>query len=430
VRNLRESARRVGALVGALLLVCGQLIWAPLAAFAVVLETDLIAGVPYPERGLMAEEMVDIDAPSAILVTRGGQVLWSRDAHVRRSIASITKVMTAILAIENGTLTDEAPISYEAATVGGSTANLVAGEAYPLRTLLDMMLLVSGNDAAVAIGEYLGGSGSDYLLGTSPEAGANTDPFITLMNTKAAELGMKDSHFNNPQGYDDEFHYSSAADVATMSAYAMTLPLFREIVASPGDPESPFQNTNELLRTFEGANGVKTGFTDNAGSCVAASALRDDIELYAVVLGSQSEESRFVEAAQLLSFGFDHYATRTLLEADMQLGSTEVKNYLDVTVPVGITDEVTATYFDLLGPVEQEITIEPVRAPVEVGTVVGFVTFTQNGEQIARAPIVSFEAVAKPGFFEAVSIALTRLWRTITGAGGSAALVTFRIQAA
>jgi D-alanyl-D-alanine carboxypeptidase (penicillin-binding protein 5/6) len=382
----------------------------------------LIGGFSPEELDLSADRIVDIEAPSAYLVTRGGTVLWAKNADERRAIASITKVMTAIIALESGRLDEEATVSYEAYSVGGSTAGYEVGEVHTLTEMLEAMLSVSGNDAAVAIAEHLGGT---------------SDAFAILMNDKARELGMNDTHFTNPQGFDDEGtdgfafydddevtqvvtfgddgHFSTATDVARMATYAMGIQRFREIVANPGDETSPYPNTNELLSTFAGANGIKTGMTDAAGNCVAASALRDDIELYAVVLGTDSEQARFDQAAELLEFGFAHYAHRVLMQADTVLGDTAVSDYLDVNVEVGIAHEVAATYYDLFGPIEQFIDIEPIKAPVEIGTVVGFITFTQNDEVLASEPIVSFEAVEKPGFFEAISIALTRFWRSLTG---------------
>jgi len=405
---------RLFALLSATLILLSALIAVPHAVTGAIFSHDLISGVAYADRGLMAEQMVDIDAPAGILVTRSGQVLWSRNADEHRSIASITKVMTAILALENGNPDDMVEISYEAATIGGSTANLAVGEVYPLGDLIEMMMLASGNDAAIALSEHVGtqlgnqpnrDEGQDPGVEIGFEGGsAGSEAFIALMNQKATELGMGDTRFENPQGYDGENHYSSAADVAKMVTYAMAIPRFREIVASPDLPDSLIQNTNQLLRTFPGANGVKTGMTDSAGNCVAASALRDDIEIYAVVLGSSTEDSRFTDAAALLTFGFDHYASRTLMEAGTILGTAEVLDYLDVGVEVGVDHEVTAVYFDLLGPVEHHVGIEPVRAPVEVGTIVGFISFTQNGIEIAREKIVSFEAVDKPTFFESISI--------------------------
>ncbi|MCL2818812.1 MAG: D-alanyl-D-alanine carboxypeptidase [Actinomycetia bacterium] len=396
--------------------------------YAVVLETDQIGGIPYIERGISADQMVNIDAKTGYLVTKDGVVLWSRGAQERRAIASITKVMTAIIAIEEDRLDDEVMISPYASIIGGSTANFEAGQVYTMRYLLDAMLLVSGNDAAIAIAEHIGGDDASITEFEVPPSGEfDTPAFTILMNKKAHEMGLENSHFTNPQGFDAEEHYSSAEDVAKMVTYAMKKPLFREIVSTtqfdvPGAEPRP--STNILLTTFEGANGVKTGMTDAAGECLAGSALRGDIELYGIVLGAASDEERFQECADLLSFGFDHYANRILAESGTVLGSTEVTNYLDVEIEVGITHDVAATYYDLLGPIEQKVHIEPIKAPVTNDTIVGSIKFLQNGEVIATEPIYSFEEIERPTFFESIQISLTRMWRWMTGSGGDKQLVT------
>ncbi|MCL2491423.1 MAG: D-alanyl-D-alanine carboxypeptidase [Coriobacteriia bacterium] len=403
--------RRVVSPVAAFLVFLIVLGAFPLPCFAIVLENDLIAGVPFTQRGILADQMVDIDAPSGYLMTRSGTVLWARAPEDNRSIASITKVMTAIITIEADRLEEEAVVSWEAATVGGSTASFEQGQVYTVRYLLYAMLIVSGNDAAVTLAEHIGGDEST---------------FVAMMNKKATDLGLKHTHFTNPQGFDDEEHYSCAQDVATMVSYAMKLPLFREIVGThqfDGIDGIPQENTNLLLTTFVGANGVKTGMTDAAGNCLAGSALRDEVEIYSVVLGTASEEERFQETRDLLTFGFEHYGRRLLMEAGTELGSVEVTDHLDTEVRVGLIDDVTAVYYDLVGPIEHTIDIAPISSPVTTSTVVGSITFTQNGEEIASEPLVSFEEVEKPTFFQSIKIALTRAWRWVSGGSRSSILL-------
>jgi len=395
--------KRVIALL-LLVLICTSV--APATGFAFVAETDLIAGIPYVERGIAPEQMIDIDAAAGFLMTRDGEVLWARNPDTHRSIASITKVMTAIVALERGNLDDWVVVSETAATVGESSAGFASSQSYTLRYMLEAMMMVSGNDSSVAIAEHIGGS----------EAG-----FVQMMNEQAAAIGMDQTHFANPHGLDQENHYSTASDVAKMIRYAMKIPVFREIVATPyftmpnGETRN---NTNRLLAIYEGANGVKTGMTLNAGLCLAASAARGDIELYSVVLAAPSDAERFQESADLLEFGFAHYASRVLMEGETQLGTIEVTNYIDVALAAGIAQSVSATYYDLLGPVEHHFEIVPVKAPISEGTVVGFVTFTQNGKELATEPIVAFESIDKPGFFEAIGIGFTRFFRWISGNSG------------
>jgi D-alanyl-D-alanine carboxypeptidase (penicillin-binding protein 5/6) len=158
--------------------------------------------------------------------------------------------------------------------------------------------------------------------------------------------------------------------------------------------------------------------TAAAGWCLAASAQRDDLELYSVVLGAASDHERFQESEDLLEFGFKHYSKRTLMEADTLLGEAEVVDYIDTALLAGVASTVEASYFDLKGSIEHSAQISDVQSPVEEGDVVGFVTFTQDGEFLTREPIVAFESIEEPTFFQRVGISLTRFWRWITNYNG------------
>jgi len=394
----------------------------PLAGGAIILPTDQIAGVAYEQQGLTTDQMVSINAACGMLATSQGDVLWARFPQSRNSIASITKVMTAIVALDNVSVDDQVYVSWQAASVGESSAELVADQYYSMDYLLRAMLLISGNDAAMAIAEHVAenrklpqeGEVNDGFIIGSPSPKAD---FVKMMNDKAFELGMKETRFANPSGLDEQGHYSSAEDVITMVTYAMKNEQFREIVASQtltmpnGDVRT---NTNELLGTYEGANGVKTGMTFDAGECLAASAKRGDIELYSVILAASSNEERFSQSATLLDFGFEHYATRVLLEPGSKLKDVEVGNYLDTTIAVGVDESVSATYFDLLDEIEEDLVVPPLRAPIKVGDTVGTVSFLQDDEVLVTAPVVALEAIEKPGFFKMISIEAQRLWRSIS----------------
>ena len=225
-----------------------------------------------------------------------GGIIYGKNADVRQYPASTTKVMTAVLALEEGDNNRTVVVSPYAAWV--ECTGLWAGHAMREFDMIELMLLESDNGAATALGEAVGGSES---------------AFVAMMNAKAQELGMKDTHFENCNGMPDANHYSTARDIAKVSAYAMKNELFRHIVASeriimpdwqnPGNTYEA-ENTNELLKSYPGCIGVKTGFTNAAGGCLVSAARRNGRELLCVVLKSSDMDTRFSDSAALLDYGF------------------------------------------------------------------------------------------------------------------------------
>jgi D-alanyl-D-alanine carboxypeptidase (penicillin-binding protein 5/6) len=236
-----------------------------------------------------------IGAPSAILVDLDlRQVLWSRDTHSRRAPASLTKLMTAVIALELAEMDREIEIPKEATEIEPSVRGLGAGERIAIREVLYGLFLDSGNDAAEALAQAI----------------VPRSQFIRLMNARASRLGMKDSHFVNPTGLDDPEHYSSAYDLAILAGYARAqYPVLEQIAGTKQKAISPTaghkafasENYNRLLWSYPGATGMKTGYTEDAGRCVIATASRDGHHLVAVVLNSGGY---FWDAQVLLDFGF------------------------------------------------------------------------------------------------------------------------------
>lgn len=226
-----------------------------------------------------------------------GRVLYSKNMDTQLPMASTTKIMTAITAIENCSDLDEKfVISPKAVGISGTSLYLRKDEAFSVRELLYGLMLISGNDASVAIGERVGG---------------NTKNFVELMNKTAEKIGAKNSHFANTHGLDEKGHYTSAYDLALITSYALQNPTFREIVGTKTtkiintEGKSRYlKNKNKLLHTLEGCNGVKTGFTDDAGRCLVSSAERDGMQLVCVVLNCGP---MFEECATLLEQGFEEY---------------------------------------------------------------------------------------------------------------------------
>lgn len=404
--RLARTAPRTLALGVAALCCALTLAGTPSAAWASIRTSDRVDGHSYKELGVPKAAMPDVEMKAGVLVTEDGRVLWSRNPDDQRAMASITKIMTAIVALENSDPGDIVTVSPEAVSVGESTSFLRAGEKLPMHELLEALLVKSGNDAAFAIAEHVAGS---------------EEAFVEMMNAKATELGLENTHFENPHGLDEKGHHSSAADLSVLARYAMTKPAFREIVGEKtarigtGKRSEKVENTNILLGNYAGANGVKTGWTNDAGHSVIVSANRDGVELYAVVLGTPTDLQRFKDAKALLDFGFSHYRTQSLVSAGTVIGEAPVADYLDVTVPASVSTDVTTTVFDLSGDITRSVTTAAVRAPVAKGDDVGVARFVQNDTVIASVPLVATEDVAKPNPIERIGIALVRLWRRITG---------------
>lgn len=252
----------------------------------------VIAGLP--ERG-----PPEVTAASWILYDASTEaVLGAKNPDEQRAVASITKIMTALVALERGDMDDLVTISQRAADTGEREIGLVAGEQITLGALLKAALIHSGNDAATAIAEHVGGS---------------VEGFVALMNQKAQELGLRNTNFVNPHGLDAPGHHSSARDMLVIARAAMEYPEFRDIVRSrivvfPQAPDGTNRvgtATNLLLGTYEGADGIKTGFTFQALLTFVASAERDGRRLYAVVLGSEGERAHLNDARSLFDYGFD-----------------------------------------------------------------------------------------------------------------------------
>lgn len=232
----------------------------------------------------------DITAHCAVVMDAStGKVLYEKNAHERAYPASTTKIMTLITALEESDIHDRLSVSAAAAATEGSSLDLRAGEKMREIDMLFGMMLVSGNDAAVAIAEHISGSPGD---------------FAKLMTDKAHLLGAVHTHFANPNGLPDENHYTTAYDLAVIASHGYTNPWFRRIIQtrSYSMPGHQVENTNKLLTQYDGANGVKTGWTESAGRCLVAGAKRNGVQLIAVVLNS---EDIWGEAATLLDAGFD-----------------------------------------------------------------------------------------------------------------------------
>lgn len=294
------------------------------------------------------EEDLAPGAKAAILFdASSGRVLYEKNADQPMLIASLTKIMTAIIAIENGDLDEVVTISPNAEGMEGSSIYLKAGEKIPLRTLLYGLMLRSGNDAATAIAEHIGGS---------------VEGFVYLMNEKAAYLGLENTRFANPHGLDQEEHYSSAKDLSVLTAYALKNQVFQEIVKTevetvswPGEKwKRKFYNKNKMLRFYKWADGVKTGFTKKARRTLVSSATKDGYQLITVTLNDGDD---WRDSMHMLEYGFNHYDLVSILKKGQVI--SEKKHESDDNKKFEV---VTGASFDypLTEDEQKQITVKPI----------------------------------------------------------------------
>ena len=328
-------------------------------------------------------EGLEVTAPAAVLMDAAtGTVLFEKNSHEQRPCASITKVMTLCLvfeAIDDGRLSlgQTLTASAHAASMGGSDIWLEEGEQMTVDDLLKATVIMSANDAAVVLAEAVSGS---------------EDAFVAAMNDKAQELGMEDTTFKNCNGLDEEGHLTSAHDVALMSRELITHEKIYDYTLTWMDTvrggETQLVNTNKLIRSYPGITGLKTGTTGDAGSCITATAQRDGLNLIAVVLGADSTDHRFQDAAALLDYGFAGWQSvqpesPALEPVPVQKGMEEFVNPVMGEVPKLLLQAGNA------GEVEQQVTYQELVAPVKQGDVIGQVTYRLGGETLAEVELTA-----------------------------------------
>ena len=335
-----------------------------------------------------------LNAKSAILMEEStGNILYESNPDERLPIASVTKVMTMLLimeAVDSGkiSLDDMVTVSENAMSYGGSTMFLETGEQLTVNDMLKGIAVASANDGCVAMAEHLAGSES---------------AFVDMMNEKAKELGMENTHFMNTNGLDEDDHYSSARDVAIMSRELMKHETIFNYTSIWMDTlrGGKFQlaNTNKLIRFYDGANGLKTGSTSKALCCLSAAAKRNDMQLIAVVLGAPTSAERFASAKSLLDYGFANYAVNTQITAGDEVQKIAVEKGVDKEVDVVAGDSCsTLMKKGQEDNITKEIKIdETITAPIEAGQKVGTMTISRDGEVIADIDLNASSAVEKKG---------------------------------
>lgn len=341
----------------------------------------------------------ETSAKSVLLMEQStGNVLYEKNADEQLPIASVTKIMTMLLiceAIDSGKITmeDMVPVSEKAMSMGGSTMFLAAGEELSVYEMLKGIAVASANDGCVAMGEYISGS---------------TDAFVSQMNARAAELGMKGTTFLNTNGLDEDGHLSTARDVALMSRELLKHEEIFQFTTIWTDKmhngQYDLANTNKLIRFYPGANGLKTGSTSKAKCCISAAAKRDDMQLIAVVLGAETSNDRFKDARTLLDYGFANYAVDKLAQTDNSVGTLVVKR--GVKDSIGVCPKEDFSYLmpkGKKGSCETELFIpDNIKAPVEKGQIIGNMTFKFEGNEIGEVELVAAESVQKKSLSEII----------------------------
>jgi D-alanyl-D-alanine carboxypeptidase len=325
-----------------------------------------------------------VKAKAVVVADSNGTVLYSLNADERRAIASITKIMTAILTLEHTRPERKVQVQGSAPGIGESTFDLQAGERLRVRELLTAALVQSANDAAWALAAYVGHG--------------SVKRFVRLMNERAAQLGLTNTHYARPDGLDAKGGYSTAFDTLTIAREAMNHQLFRKIVRTKAGVVAGrrLYVWNDLLRTYPGAIGVKTGHTDNAGWSEVAAAKRDGQVLYTVVLGSPSRSRRNKDLAALLDWGFTHYARLRVVDPAREYATARVP-YSDELVP--LFAERGATAVVRLGqPLVEKVTAPAeIDPPVGFGEAVGEVRVYDGKRLVARRALIAAQSVPEPG---------------------------------
>ncbi|HAZ37528.1 MAG TPA: D-alanyl-D-alanine carboxypeptidase [Clostridiaceae bacterium] len=331
-----------------------------------------------------------LNCSAAVLIDQNsGRILYGKNSDKKLAMASTTKIITAIVAIEKGDLGEKVCVSKKAVSVSGSTVGLKEGEKITLEELLYGLMLCSGNDAAIAIAEHIGGS---------------ADNFVALMNDKALKMGAYNTSFKTPHGLDADMHFTTAEDLAFITAYAMKNETFSRIVSTKeisngitGKFNRKYANINKFLYRIEDADGVKTGYTGNAGKCLVASIKHPYGRYICVVLNSAN---RWNDAASLMKYAKENYSFIKIMGRDESLKQLRVyggdKRYLnakindDLYIPVK-EDEVNNLKVDAFIP-------SAMFSPIEEDEIIGNIVVFINDVQIAKYPVYSDKKILRKNF--------------------------------
>lgn len=360
--------------------------------------TILLSAVGYS----YAEEPFKIEAKSAILMDAAtGEIIYEKNIHEKLAPASITKIMVLLLCMEaldsnKIKLEDEVIVSANASSMGGSQVYLEEGEVQTVEELLKAISLRSANDAAVAISEHLSGS---------------IEIFVQKMDERAKELGMKNTNFKNATGLPDNDHYTTAYDISLMSKELLKYPKVHEWltlwmseikVGKKKEVTQSLNNTNKLIHNYQGANGIKTGFTNDAGYCLSASAKRGNLNLISVVLGCSTSSIRFNESKKLLDYGFANYDSMPICRKDDIIKILPISKGKSDEIKVIVKEDLAVlTKKGTSKNVEKEIALpEVINAPVKKHQKLGELVLKIDGNEVGRVDLISENEIEKASFID------------------------------
>lgn len=357
-----------------------------------------------------ANEDMKLTSKSAILIdSNSGKILYEKNSHEKLPPASVTKIMSMLLTMEalnegRIKLEDQVTISEKASSMGGSQLFLEPGEIKTVDELLKGIAVASANDGCVAMAEYIYGS---------------EESFVKKMNEKAQELGMKDTHFVNTNGLPVKDHYTSAYDISLMSKELIKYKEIHkylkiwmdEIVVGKKQKKIGLVNTNKLVRFYKGANGIKTGFTNEAKFCLSASATRDDLTLIAVVLGAPSSKERFSEASSLLNYGFANYETVKIYDQGQVVKKVKLEKADSENIE--LTCEKPLYYLNKKGDkkdFKQKIVMDDkFKFPIKKGQKIGEIQIYKDKKVIMKSDLISNKEVKKAGYVKMLNRVLNSI---------------------
>lgn len=349
----------------------------------------------------------NINSPAVVVICEDtGRILYNKNANEKRKMASLTKLMTSILLVENCKMDEQIIIDKRACYIGGSEAGIKPNEEITAKDLLYGMLLPSGNDCALETAYHISGS---------------VEEFANLMNNKAKELGLQSTHFDNPHGLDSDTHYTTAYEMALIARYAKKYEAISNAVSTSsttvkfGNRDVYLSNTNALLRTYDGATGMKTGFTNGANRCLVSSATRNNLNLIGVILGSDTSKIRFDDSKEILDETFEKYKYMDI--------SSFLNVYINIPIIKGVKDNYIKSYntqkFEALTDEEYsklyvyENFIQKIEAPMYKGDYIGTYSLMLGEEVLYKKDFYLEEDILKKNIFDYLKYILSSMFNPL-----------------
>mgnify|MGYP004574245147 CR=1 FL=1 len=365
-----------------------------------ILPFSVLASDTIPVMESQKNSSLAINATSAILIeATTGKILFEKNSHEKLAPASMTKIMSMLViveSIEKGVINwdDVVTVSENASSMGGSQILLETGEKMKVSDLFKGIAVASGNDAVVALAETIAGT---------------VDEFVNMMNNKAKELGLKDTNFKNPHGLDEANHYSSAYDMSIMAKELIKhekvlefTSIYEDYLRKGTDREFWLVNTNKLVRFYNGADGLKTGYTGTAGYCLTATAKKNNVRLIAVAMNEPTSSTRNAEISSMLDYGFAKIKTVEVANTKTIIKKIEIDKSKNKYVEIVPTDNITIVKqkTEQVGEITYDFKLNKIKAPIKKGEVIGKLIINEDGKKISEAELTVKENVEKANFLE------------------------------